>query len=68
MTELKPCPFCGGEAYVAFRDSDCTWIVRCFHCQAEVAEHMHLDYGEISMKAARGYVIDKWNQREGDTE
>lgn len=67
MTELKPCPFCGGEAYVAYNDSDCTWIVRCFHCRAEVAEHMCFDYGENSMKATREYVVDKWNQREGDT-
>lgn len=68
MTELKPCPFCGGEPYIAYNEDKRSWIVRCFHCGAEVKECMAFDYGELSMKSARDWIVDKWNQRAGDAE
>lgn len=64
-TELKPCPFCGGEADVVKRTSITrhpvmrgrhiehhTYIVRCRTCQCQTAEHAE-DTG----------AVDAWNKR-----
>lgn len=50
MAELKPCPFCGGEAM--FEGTDGTWIV-CMECGAETA---YLDTREKAIEAWSGRV------------
>lgn len=62
MTDLKPCPFCGGEAYYSYI-GDGIWKVRCFYCGAEVVKRMYLKYDTDGMKKARDEVIEKWNKR-----
>jgi len=32
MDELKPCPFCGGEATI--KDHRTIWVVNCTNCDA----------------------------------
>lgn len=56
MSELKPCPFCGGEAEFCACINDCGRIV-CIDCGVEVLwnEHEHED------NAA------SWNDRTRDT-
>ena len=62
MNEIKPCPFCGGEGYYSYIGNGIC-IVKCFECEAEVQDHMTHRYDAIAMKAAREYVIRKWNRR-----
>lgn len=53
MTELKPCPFCGSEAYVIIRDvDDWTPWIRCKGCGVET------DCFDSAEEA-----IEAWNRR-----
>jgi Lar family restriction alleviation protein len=54
MIELKPCPFCGGEAIIADAYGPYA-IVSCKSCPCAVEV-----YG--SMK----YAVETWNRRVGD--
>lgn len=67
MSELKPCPFCGGEAHVAhyYGDTLCledpekyTWFVSCASrgCPGSVQSPGYLHRGEAEALAA-------WNRR-----
>lgn len=62
MIELKPCPFCGGEARTGYAIHDYNrWGVRCTKCSAtvEVEEWRgELDTEENAIKA--------WNRRTSD--
>lgn len=49
--ELKPCPFCGGEAVVDGCD-DALWVVICKKC-----------YIETSLQSTEQDAIDAWNRR-----
>lgn len=51
MIELKPCPFCGGNAYIG---NGRTWV-RCVECGAETGCY---DTEEEAIEA--------WNRRVGD--
>ena len=52
MAELKPCPFCGGEARLGM---DFDWhFVYCIECQAQIER----DYEKEA--------IDAWNRRAED--
>lgn len=52
MDELKPCPFCGGEARL---DMDFDWsYVYCINCQAQIE------------RAWKKEAIEAWNRRAED--
>ena len=51
MPELKPCPFCGGEAVIDSCD-ETLWSVICEKCNASI------DFKETECEA-----IDAWNSR-----
>ena len=58
MTELKKCPFCGGEANIESYDpydgyqGDCTvWRVKCSECKV------------IIQKRTEKEAIEAWNRR-----
>ena len=54
MADLKPCPFCGGEAKAfSFRDGET--IVYCEDCEIETP-----------MFTAMKYAIEAWNRRAND--
>lgn len=53
MTELKPCPFCGGEAYIVKGFSDLHMIL-CEDC-GSTASFQH--------KEGRQEAIKAWNRR-----
>ena len=58
MKELKPCPFCGGEAEIEM-DENWYWnyYVFCQECKITT------DYYETADEA-----IEAWNRREGEQE
>lgn len=61
MSELKPCPYCGGEgvigcSYCDIFDRYCDWFVECAEC------------GATNINPTKGYstkeeVIKAWNTR-----
>lgn len=59
MTELKACPFCGGEALIKttriFAPYEGTYYVVCFKCHVS----------QIAVKD-KSTAIDQWNKRVAD--
>lgn len=58
MTELKPCPFCGGEAELLENVPYCTIRVQCKKCGIKTRV-MPSNLGE-------NYAASKWNRRVND--
>ena len=62
MSELKPCPFCGGKAMIygctvdVFGIGPKDFTVYCYECRASV---MHF-------YATENGAIDAWNRRDGN--
>ena len=65
MIDLKPCPFCGGEAYYTL-NSDSDWECRCFDCGASVKVYGR-EFTPGRLKKDRKTVIMKWNRRKQRT-
>ena len=56
MSELKPCPFCGGEAYMEthrFNNLPDTFSVRCKHCKVQT----------YSFYNTEQEALNAWNRR-----
>lgn len=60
MTELKPCPFCGGNPVIKY-DDQYYWI-ECEICYVKTRELNVEDYGR-GMKKTRELCIEAWNRR-----
>lgn len=76
MSELKPCPFCGGEAamwegrYSEDSFADKPWVVRCKSCDARMAimpEYGDGNYwwihGDEGISHMREVINEAWNTR-----
>ena len=70
MSELKPCPFCGGE-YVTIHGAyargniECRAWVRCEHCGARMGDGYpspHL----FDISDSTKYAVRNWNRRAND--
>ena len=64
-TELKPCPFCGGEAhiYTTSQDSDTQVQAQCKSCGAEIAFWLPWTSGAGQIASAWNDVTARWNTR-----
>ena len=56
MTELKPCPFCGGEAEVWVSNVTDRTVIYCKVCDAQI------------MKPNEQEAIEAWNKRVGEVQ
>lgn len=72
MTELKPCPFCGGEAVLCkdFRpDGNCHYDVAFVKCQScGCATAAFITDGYYGVKTSVQDAINAWNRRPRDDE
>ena len=61
--DLKPCPFCGGEAYLIYTMSfgeECR-SVHCIKCKAKIN-----NFRGINEKQSEELAINAWNRRVKD--
>ena len=60
MSELKPCPFCGGQAKAFYCEESGTFDVQCQACGAIP----YIGYRRSGMSPDK--VIEAWNRRAND--
>ena len=66
MMELKPCPFCGGEA-ILVPFSNCSGEIACIgDCHFESAKFWDNMLGHEAEKKWSEKAIEAWNRRVGD--
>ena len=58
---LSPCPFCGGEVFVAEDDSGMSRWVECDSCEANGPPIAYKFKG--TKEEARKIVVERWNNR-----
>lgn len=69
MPDLKPCPFCGGEALLMLKDNFC-WHVTCNSCSASTEKYIPRDvfpweaYNAIQDTVNK--AVEAWNRRAND--
>ena len=62
-SELKSCPFCGGEARIKKHHKlEQTWYVQCSKCGIRTPYNTQVSYQ--SWKQAMEYPVCQWNRRE----
>lgn len=70
MTELKPCPFCGSEAWVAVKESQIPGIaavgVTCSHCASTGGRVPAYAKADGDVNKAMIEAIARWNRRHGE--
>ena len=67
MNELRPCPFCGGEAQLKTQEVDyglCGAWVYCTNCQAKT-NYMNT-HEMVIHKSSIAQAIEAWNRRADD--
>ena len=71
MAELKPCPFCGGEASVAIAPYAGVAFVECKRCSAMMGRYQkggRTDHdGFWTHLESQEAAIEAWNRRAGDS-
>ena len=65
MDELKPCPFCGGEAEVEQIPS-AVWDKFVAHCKSSKCIAFYIGYCDEGIYDTKTKAIEAWNGRAGD--
>lgn len=71
MTELKPCPFCGGEAELRFFNNgpSFSYRVECLNCTAMVGRRFEeYSTNRTFWFGIKQEAIDAWNRRAIDSD
>lgn len=63
MTELKPCPFCGGSAEIT--DFSLSYEVECSMCGATISALTIYCADDDEKLSVRNAVIEAWNRHVG---
>lgn len=63
MTELKPCPFCGGEAEIT--EYHLSYEVECSACEATLATSFSIYADDDEKSSVRNELVKAWNRRDG---
>lgn len=61
-TELKPCPFCGGEAKVEYIP-EAYFDKFIAHCKSSKCIAFYLGYGDEGLFSTEEKAITAWNKR-----
>ena len=61
-SELKPCPFCGGEAR-AILVREVGWVYRIFCPKCRMSENLAFDKEKEELEKLIPKFIEKWNTR-----
>lgn len=68
--ELKPCPFCGGEAKIKATTKEITGFIiwcECSKCHAKTSGYCpdinKEDSSLDSIEECKEYAVEKWNNR-----
>lgn len=59
-SELKPCPFCGAEATLNYKEALETWIAECSNFSCPASYMIGMDYN------TKEEAIGAWNRRTKD--
>lgn len=67
MSDLKPCPFCGGKAILAAY-SGCSGRIVCVRCHFRSDKYWDepMTSPELERKKWKEIVTDAWNRRVAD--
>ena len=64
MAELKPCPFCGGEAnFLTENFGECVWV-KCSVCGVQSSKYYK--NAIVDGKNGEGWAAMTWNRRAGE--
>ena len=64
MSELKKCPFCGGEANPCYNVTNGYWKIMCLDCGIAVIPN-YLDEKTMPSFKTKEEAIKHWNRRDG---
>nr|DAT60471.1 MAG TPA: restriction alleviation protein [Caudoviricetes sp.] len=64
MAELKPCPFCGGEAEIT--EYHLSYEVECSACEATIAASLSFYADDDERISVRNELVKAWNRRDGE--
>lgn len=64
MAELKPCPFCGGEATMTINSSTLNCVAVCNKCSVIMKRNFK---GNAKLHTLlEGLMAEEWNRRAGE--
>lgn len=74
MSEIKPCPFCGGNGSVVYDSGNevwnKSWSVGCTKCSIQFKELGSNSWRSVKAEddAAKAKAIAAWNRRDGGSD